>query len=179
MKLHLGCGTNILEGFLNVDVVAQDPKVFESDVRNLENIAAEGTVSEIYACHVLEHVPRAFQIQVLQHWCSRLKPGGVCRISVPDFNYLINQYLQALVAGEPWWEKVIIEPLFGGYSDGHEDEHNHHHLPYDFSFLKYLMQQAGFVGIRRSSANEIGFIPNDWSTWPLSLNVVGYKSTTI
>jgi predicted SAM-dependent methyltransferase len=176
MKLHLGCGENVLEGWVNVDIGIDDPRVTSGDVRNLDPIADDGTVSQIYACHVLEHVPRADEIPVLAHWCRKLRPGGACLIAVPDFNFLVAEYVRALGSGEAWWTKTIIDPLMGGFADGSHDEHNHHHSPFDFIFLEHLMTEAGFVEIRRYHApSEMGFNPGDWSLWSFSLNVVGFR----
>jgi predicted SAM-dependent methyltransferase len=175
VKLHLGCGENVLPGWVNVDIGADDPRVTPGDVRNLDSIAEDGSVSQIYACHVLEHVPRAEEISVLSHWCRKLSPGGACFIAVPDFNYLVAEYQRALDSGESWWTKAIIEPLMGGFADGHEDEHNHHHSPLDYGFLEHLMTEAGFVRIRRYQPAELGCYSEDWSLWPLSLNVVGFR----
>lgn len=175
MRLHLGCGENILPGWVNIDLGINDPRVTVGDVRDLDAIAVDGAASQIYACHVLEHIPRADEVPVLSHWCSKLRPGGACFIAVPDFNFLVAQYARALAAGEPWWTKTIIDPLMGGFADGHDDEHNHHHSPFDYAYLEHLMAEAGFVGIRRYQPSEIGFDPGDWSVWSLSLNVVGFR----
>ena len=59
MRLHLGCGDNVLDGWTNVDISSNDPRVTLADVRNLDVVAPDGTVDTIYACHVLEHIPRA------------------------------------------------------------------------------------------------------------------------
>jgi predicted SAM-dependent methyltransferase len=177
MKLHLGCGTNILEGWVNVDIGSDDPRVTSGDVRDLDGIAPDGSADEIYACHVLEHIPRADEIPVLSHWCRKLRPGGACFVAVPDFNYLVSEYVRATGRGEPWWTLPIIEPLMGGAADGSHDKYNHHQSPFDFAFLTYLMTEAGFVDVRRYDPSEMGFDPGDHSLRPLSLNVVGYRPT--
>lgn len=175
MRLHLGCGQNVLDGWTNVDIGIDDPRVTPGDVRSLDTIVQDRTVSEIYACHVFEHVPRADEVRVLEHWHSKLRPGGACRIAVPDFNYLVGEYIRALGAGEAWWELSIIRPLMGGYDDGSHDAHNHHHSLFDFLHMQSLMTQAGFVNVRRFEPSELGFDPGDHSSRPLSLNVVGFR----
>jgi len=178
MRLHLGCGDNILDGWMNIDIGSDDPRVIHCDVSNLDQIVGDGSASEIYACHVLEHIPRGLQVPVLAHWLGKLRPSGVCYIAVPDFNYLVTEYVRALAEGEQWWdsEKAIISSLMGGYADGSHDEHNHHKSLFDLQYLAYLMTTAGFVGVRRYQPLDLGFDPHDHSTRPLSLNVMGIRS---
>lgn len=177
MRVHLGCGANVLEGWVNIDIQSDDPRVIAGDVSSLDQIVEDGSVSQIYACHVFEHVARAFQVPVLAHWLSKLQPGGACFVAVPDFNFLVGEYVRALGAGEEWWtsDKSIISSLLGGFDDGREDEFNHHKSLFDFLYLEHLMASAGFVGIRRCQTSEMGFDPQDHSTRALSLNVVGYR----
>lgn len=179
MKLHLGCGENVLDGWVNVDIGATDPGVVVGDVRDLDDIVEDGTVSEIYACHVFEHIPRADEIAVLSHWRRKLRPGGACFIAVPDFNFLVAQYLRALGSGEPWWTQQIIDSLMGGYADGSEQWYDHHHSLFDYMFLEHLMTEAGFVGIRTYEPSELGIDPGDHSLRPLSLNVVGFRGKAL
>lgn len=178
MRVHLGCGANVLDGWVNIDIRSDDPRVIAGDVSSLDEVIEDGSASQICACHVFEHVARAFQVPVLTHWLSKLEPGGACFISVPDFNQLVGEYVRALGAGEQWWtsDKSIISSLLGGFEDGSEDEFNHHKSLFDFLFMEHLMVSAGFVGVRRYQVSEMGFDPQDHSTRALSLNVVGYRS---
>jgi len=175
MRLHLGCGKKILEDYTNIDLVSDDPRVIICDIRNLGAIAESNTVQEIYACHVFEHIPRADQIPTLKHWLGILMPGGLCRLSVPDFSYLARKYLDAAMRGEAWWQQIIIDPLVGGFEDGRDDEHNHHHGIFDFAYMKHLMTTAGFVNIRRYDPYEVDHTLKDWSTHKFSLNVASNK----
>ena len=178
MRVHLGCGANVLDGWVNIDIQSNDPRVIAGDVSSLDEVIEDGSASQIYACHVFEHVARAFQVPVLAHWLSKLEPGGACFIAVPDFGYVVGEYVRALGAGEQWWapDKFIISSLMGGFDDGSEDEFNHHKSLFDFVHLEHLMVSAGFVGVRRYQVSEMGFDPQDHSTRALSLNVVGYRS---
>lgn len=178
MKVHLGCGANVLDGWVNIDIGSDDPRVLRADVSDLDGVIEDGVAAQIYACHVFEHVPRGLQVPVLAHWLAKLQPGGSCFISVPDFNYMVGEYVRALGAGEPWWssEKAIISSLMGGFLDGSHDEYNHHKSLFDYLYLEHLMTAAGFVGVRRYQPSELGFDPQDHSVRPLSLNVVGYRA---
>lgn len=172
MRLHLGCGANFIEGFVNVDVEPQDSRVVQSDIRNLDSVAEDESVAEIYACHVLEHVPRADVPQVLSHWRRKLCPGGLLRLSVPDFEYLVSDYIQAKQQGQRWWtDRNILPPLFGGQ----DYATNFHYNAFDFEYLSTLLVEAGFADVRRYSCDELDFVTDDCSPWPLSLNMIGRK----
>jgi len=53
----------------------------------------EGSVAVVYASHVLEHLHRADTVRFLTHVRQLLKPGGVCRVVVPDVHAIVNWYL--------------------------------------------------------------------------------------
>ena len=65
MKLHLGCGSRHLEGFINVDINSEAADI-HFDIRSLP--FKDGSVDEIYACHVLEHFGRNEFKAVLNEW---------------------------------------------------------------------------------------------------------------
>ena len=61
------------------------------------------SVDIIYHSHVLEHLDRPVARQFLAETRRVLKPGGICRIVVPDFEYLCRTYVEHidLCAREP------------------------------------------------------------------------------
>jgi predicted SAM-dependent methyltransferase len=54
---------------------------------------AESSVAVVYASHVLEHLHRADTVRFLTHVRQLLKPGGVCRVVVPDVHAIVTWYL--------------------------------------------------------------------------------------
>lgn len=89
MKLHLGCGHNYLEGWVNVD----GPKSelcyddLKADIHaNIEDLEyPDNTVDEILMNAVFEHFPRHVAIIQLRKFYKWLKPGGKLTVLVPDF----------------------------------------------------------------------------------------------
>ena len=65
--------------------------------------AADGSVDAVYHSHVLEHIDRCLVGAFLAEIRRVLRPGGVHRIVVPDFEVLCRRYLAHLDAydGDP------------------------------------------------------------------------------
>jgi SAM-dependent methyltransferase len=55
--------------------------------------AASGTIDAVYHSHLLEHLDRDVAPQFLLEVKRVLKPGGIHRIVVPDFERLCSEYL--------------------------------------------------------------------------------------
>jgi SAM-dependent methyltransferase len=51
------------------------------------------SVAVVYASHVLEHLHRGDTVRFLAHVRQLLKPGGVCRVVVPDLHAIVTWYL--------------------------------------------------------------------------------------
>jgi SAM-dependent methyltransferase len=55
-----------------------------------------GSVDAVYHSHVLEHLDRSIARSFLEETRRVLKPGGLCRIVVPDFEFLCRAYVRHL-----------------------------------------------------------------------------------
>ncbi len=137
MKLHLGCGSKHIDGFINIDARAL-PEVDEvDDVKTLQKFDIN-TVDLIYASHILEHITRLEYTNVLSRWYDLLKEGGVLRIAVPDIekvfeHYSLNKDLRTLRGF-----------LWGGQSYGF----NYHYCGWDFKTLSEDLISVGFKDIK-------------------------------
>lgn len=137
MKLHLGCGLKLLDGYINVDIRPELNCDVVDDVKQLnkfENDSAE----EIYACHVLEHFNRFEYKEVLKRWFDILKTNGVLKISVPDIEAVIKQYNQG----------VPLKNLMGFLYGGQTYPQNFHYIGFDFNTLKGDMEEIGFKNVK-------------------------------
>lgn len=88
-KLHLGCGTRYLDGYVNIDHPPSEHTVQHAliadrhaDITELSYPA--GTIDEVRLHHVFEHFPRQIALALLCRWTDWLKPGGLLRIETPD-----------------------------------------------------------------------------------------------
>ena len=151
LRLNLGSGGYNIDGYTAID-------------RKLGHEAyplidyADATVDEIRASHVLEHISHRQTAYVLKDWVRALKPGGVLRIAVPDFDKAIVAYNSA-------------DPLAQAYiMGGHTDADDVHQAIFNHETLAQLMLNAGLVNIEPWQSE----IP-DCASLPVSLNLQGKK----
>ena len=84
MKLHLGCGERFIPGFVHVDAHAYPHVDHQAKAENLAFVE-NGSADLLYASHLLEHYGRSEIEGVLSEWYRVLRPDGVLRLAVPDF----------------------------------------------------------------------------------------------
>lgn len=90
-KLHLGCGENLLPGWLNTDFFPDNPAVVHLDLTEPFPITS-ASVDLVFSEHVIEHLPLAGGINMLREANRVLKPGGRIRISTPSLPTLLAIY---------------------------------------------------------------------------------------
>lgn len=89
LRLHLGCGENLLPGYVNVDYPQSEHNLMrvvpdlEIDIMHLSYPA--GSVNEIRLHHVFEHFNRVIALGLLIRWHKWLRRGGTLIIETPDF----------------------------------------------------------------------------------------------
>ena len=84
VRLNLGCGEKILDGFINVDLYQDDPRVFKWDLNMLPLPFKDDSADEILMHHVLEHVLYPYELLIE---CKRiLKDDGVLNVKLPTFS---------------------------------------------------------------------------------------------
>lgn len=159
LRLHLGCGSKVLKGWVNIDSIWR-PNVavmaLPEDLRSFE----KNTVESIYASHLLEHLPYPKQTMALLITCYQiLKDGGVLRLAVPDIEAIINAYTRNDEAFfkiqselHPSWCTTKLEHLM--YALQQDGEHK---FGYDFETLQKVLSQAGFEDIVKSSFGQSAF----------------------
>ncbi len=94
LRLHIGCGPNVRPGWVNIDRVARAPGVV-TDVDPTGLPYPDGTVCEILAEHVFEHIDFAEEQAAWREMARVLRPGGVLTIEVPDFEWVCRTFLDA------------------------------------------------------------------------------------
>jgi predicted SAM-dependent methyltransferase len=141
LKLHLGCGKKFIPGFVHIDALQYDHVDYCQRVDELGNFAT-ARASLIYACHVLEHFSRWQYLKVLCEWHRVLKPGGVLRLSVPDFAACAKLYYEeGLQSG--------LTGLVGLVVGGQRDQYDYHGMIFDEQLLTQSLHEVGFTSVQR------------------------------
>jgi GT2 family glycosyltransferase/glycosyltransferase involved in cell wall biosynthesis/predicted SAM-dependent methyltransferase/ADP-heptose:LPS heptosyltransferase len=133
LYLNLGCGTDIRDGFLNLDMYSDDPRVVGIDVRRIpiESNYADG----IIASDILQQIPLQEISATLREWARVLKPHGECVLRVPSFKGQAQTYLR----GE-WSAEQASQTIFGEQKNPHDVNR----IVFDETFLRKHLVQAGF-----------------------------------
>lgn len=140
MKLHLGCGSRHIPGFVHIDAQAAAHVDIVGSVARLP--MPEATVSLIYASHVLEHFNRAEYKSVLAEWFRVLRSGGILRLAVPDFAACASIYYErGLEDG--------LSGLVGLIMGGQRNSYDFHKMIFDEEFLRRDLLDTGFREARR------------------------------
>ena len=92
LRLHIGCGPNILPGWVNIDSVARAPGV-RTDIDLTALPWPDASVGAALAEHVFEHFSFAEEARIWPEIARVLRPGGVLTLEVPDFEWVCAQFL--------------------------------------------------------------------------------------
>jgi len=138
IRLHLGCGKRYIPGFIHIDIRKFPHIDYVSSVDKLD-MFKDNSVDLIYCCHVIEHFKRNQIENVLKEWYRVLKPRGVLRIAVPDFEKLVKVYLKTKNL------KLILGPI-SGRQDYPE---NTHYIVFDYCSLSEVLKKVGFMNVHR------------------------------
>lgn len=152
MRLNLGAGRQQLADFVSVDIE-------EGDVRH--NLAEmpwpfpTASAHEIMASHILEHFDRHTGIAFLRECWRVLRPGGVLRIAVPDFDVFADCMVThdwQPVQGYRWTDANYF---FGGDPEREARPHWRHQYAYTFGLLEHLLRNIGFARVTRRGPCEL------------------------
>jgi predicted SAM-dependent methyltransferase len=171
--IHLGCGFKNDPRYINVDASPM-PHVHYVSHANKLPMFKKNFADLIYACHMLEHIDHPKIVSVLIEWRRVLKPGGVLRIAVPDFEKMVNLYLE-----NKQGMALIQSPLMGAQ----DCEHGYHRTAFDKDYLSDLFIQAGFKQVQEWDTKTAQYYSfNDWAggkllhdKYAISLNLEAVK----
>ena len=144
-KLQIGCGHNLLDGWLNADIVSGE--IYLNAERKLP--FKDNTFGYVFCEHLLEHLSLKCGSRFLKECHRILKKGGIIRITTPDLEKLIDLCFdeQSLVRRQDLIKTVYskeISPceLFNNYWNRWG-----HRFIYDKGFLRSSLYRIGFTGV--------------------------------
>lgn len=139
VRLNLGAGKQVIEGYRTVDLQGE-PDIL-ADVRAIP--LPSGSVDEILAIHIFEHLPRWDAERTLAEWHRVLRPGGLLVMELPD---LLKCCHNIMVGRED------RAGLWGLYGDpGYGDELMLHRWAWSPLALTEKLLEAGFRKVREKT----------------------------
>jgi predicted SAM-dependent methyltransferase len=157
-RVNIGCGTNPIQGWINLDVIPHSGVYFWDCRSGLPFF--DSSIAAIYSEHFFEHLDFYTEAHPFLRECLRcLQPRGVLRIVVPDAGAYLRAY------SGPWEQLADMRPLYctpEGWRDrwlgqiyqtkmqfmnaifrqGYE-----HKYAYDEETLVFVMREAGFADV--------------------------------
>jgi predicted SAM-dependent methyltransferase len=171
LKVHLGSGPINMQGWINIDARSYEHVHVVSNGFELREFA-DGAISEIYLCHVLEHFSFEEAEALLKSLKVKLRQGGVIRISVPSFDKLIDVYK---LSG------LDINKVKLALMGGQDYQYNFHKSLYNLKSLRELLEHCGYSNVLEwETLVDFGVDLGDWSNetfatkqgaLPISLNL--------
>ena len=143
VKLHIGCGPQILKGWINID---------NAKYRGVDRIldVTQGLpfedVSHIFAEHFIEHLPYAAAAALFRECRRVLNDDGVLRLSTPNLDWVwITHYREVMNEQEQLHACFAINRAFRGWG---------HQFLYNFQTLRATLLDAGFGDVLRREYGE-------------------------
>ena len=170
VRLHLGCGTVKLAGWINVDgeYMQHDPDVVIQDITKPFALA-DNTVDEILTVHVVEHLSRQYVMPMFREFYRLCRPGGSVAMEWPD---LLKMCQEVVKYPDCFWttdKRLTKRTVSGIYGDSarYPDPTMLHKWGYSAESMCRMFQEAGF------SRTEIQ--PNQYGKSGIDSRVVATK----
>jgi predicted SAM-dependent methyltransferase len=150
--VNVACGPQILDGFVNVDLLGPPPRIRWDCRRSLP--LADGGAAGIRAEQFVEHLETREELPDFLRDCLRvLEPGGVLRVIVPDAGRYLHAYCRPGLDG---FRELAVPDPFPADLPTRMDVINHifhqwgeHRWAYDFETLALRLRTAGFGTIEQ------------------------------
>jgi predicted SAM-dependent methyltransferase len=166
-KIQIGCGTNVLEGWLNTDLKISD-QILYLDAGEKFQLESD-SFDFVYSEHLFEHLKVGQQLNMLTESYRILKKGGVLRIATPSIDFLFQLYENSksstMIDYVDW--AVINIPHLVDVKNIIEDKEEHyiyvinnffkdwgHEVLHSRSSFKKLALQSGFTQVEECTVGE-------------------------
>ena len=150
MRLNVGCGRMVLDGWVNVDVQASPkaprPPDYLADIRSLP--FEDRSADVLMAIHVVEHFYRWEVQSLLIEWWRVLKDGGILILELPNLEAACRNVL------ENKGDQMGMWPLYGDPS--HKDPYMCHRWGWTPATLTKELEAVGFRKIKSAPTEYHG-----------------------
>ncbi|HYG35084.1 MAG TPA: FkbM family methyltransferase, partial [Clostridia bacterium] len=143
LKLHLGCGENHFNGYVNIDFPPSEhsvqTRIGADAFADITKLAfPSGSLQEIRSHHVFEHFTRPDSLGLLILWQEMLQVGGKLHIETPDVMGCAEQ----LVSNVPYRQKqAVLRHCFGS----HEAHWANHYEGWHAEKFQQVLSRLGFT----------------------------------
>jgi predicted SAM-dependent methyltransferase len=176
MKLNLGCGSQVVDGWVNVDYAlgARLTKLplFRSVNRKLRLTKLDwdnrilvrdltkrfpwedSSIDAIYTSHTLEHFSKEDGRAFLQECRRVLRQSGILRIVVPDLRFTVAEYIEGRLRADDFIVELGTLPRDsrGGLNNRLAPLFQFpHRCMYDTQRLLEILDEVGFAASRRAA----------------------------
>lgn len=146
VKINLGCGNDIKEGYINIDKYNNIGQVdYQLDLGDL-NVFEDNSVDEIYLSHVFEHISLNDMYGILEEWRRVLKHNGRLQLFLPDLEYEVKLWLST-PSERKWME---VHRIFGAQSH----PGNTHYSGHSVDSLTYFLDSMNFKVLDCKTGNR-------------------------
>jgi len=147
-KLHVGCGRERLEGWVNIDI---EPLPAVDVVADASSELDFTGCEAVYAEHFLEHLRLDRAVSFLRQAYKALESGGLVRLSTPNLDWVWQTHYNAQAFPEVKQEMAIqVNLAFRGWE---------HQFLWNREFLGEVLEACGFVDVTwcqyRESQHEV------------------------
>jgi len=136
MKLNLGCGKDVKQGYINIDCRKLHGIDIVLDLEREKLPYDDNSIDEILAKDIVEHFSFRNVENVLKEWHRVLKPDGLLVIQTPDFEQIASKFYEGKIAD---WYRLSFW-LYGAQ----DYQENLHKCIFTKRELTKLLNQIGF-----------------------------------
>ena len=156
MKLNIGCGSVLLDGFINVDA-ALDPKneVKPDIICNLKESPLPFKAAEaetIHAMHIIEHIEQGYWPGIFAEFHRVLRTEGTLILAYPEFEVCAKNFLENYKGARDFWRMTLYgrQSYLGDY----------HVVPMRTPEVITYLQSYGFDNIKYGPEDA-----EEWNTF--------------
>jgi predicted SAM-dependent methyltransferase len=146
-RLNVGCGPWLLAGFINCDANPEHPCELHATVPPIP--MDDGSLSEVWGCHFIEHLPYETAQEFVREAWRVLEPGGTLGLVVPDTREIMTRWLAGNrdcveIGPGQWYPAGDLDAIchLWLYSTVQESRHQ---WSYEKGTLRRLVEPVGFV----------------------------------